>query len=57
MAEVSPEQYNELGKAEIFVDGHDAWGPMAIVGGRLLLRDMTQMKCLDISSKAKGDGS
>ena len=29
--------------------GHDAWGPMAIASGRLILRDLTKMVCLDIS--------
>ncbi len=57
MAEASPERYNELDKAEIFIDGHDAWGPLVIVGGRLLLRDMTRLKCLDISEKTGSDGS
>jgi len=30
------------------VRGHDAWAPMALVGGRLILRDLTKMVCLDV---------
>ena len=29
--------------------GRDAWGPMALVGGRLFLRDSVRLYCLDIS--------
>jgi outer membrane protein assembly factor BamB len=34
----------------VFEDGFDAWGPMALVGGRLVLRDMTRMTCLDLKA-------
>jgi outer membrane protein assembly factor BamB len=47
LAEASPDGYNELGKAKV-LDGHDAWGPMALAGGRLVLRDLTEMICVDI---------
>ena len=30
------------------LDGHDAWAPMALAGGRLLLRDLTQLVCLRV---------
>ena len=30
------------------LDGHDAWGPMVIVDGKLLMRDSKQMLCIDI---------
>jgi outer membrane protein assembly factor BamB len=39
--------YEELGRARV-LNGRDAWGPMAIVNGRLLLRDSTTMICLDM---------
>jgi len=48
LLEVSPVGYRELAWAAIFPEGHDAWGPMALVAGRLLLRDMTRLKCLDV---------
>jgi len=28
------------------LDGHDAWGPLAIAGDRMLLRDATRMVCI-----------
>ncbi len=47
MIEASQEGYRELGQAQVF-NGHDAWGPMAMVAGRLILRDFDEMKCLDM---------
>jgi len=32
-------------------EGHDAWGPMALVDGRLLLRDVHRLYCLDLRKK------
>jgi len=49
MAEANTKGYKQLAQHEVFPDGHDAWGPMAIVGGRLILRDMTRMVCLDLA--------
>lgn len=31
--------------------GHDAWGPIAIAGTRMLLRDSTRMVCIDVGAK------
>ena len=42
--------YNQLAQAQV-LHGHDAWGPMAMVGGRLIVRDLTQMVCLDVTGK------
>lgn len=50
MADVSPRGYNRLAEHQIFDDGVDAWGPIAIAGGRMILRDMTRMICLDLSA-------
>ena len=49
MLEVSTTAYKPLAQAKV-MDGTDAWGPMALVGGRLLLRDAHTMICLDISA-------
>jgi outer membrane protein assembly factor BamB len=43
-------QYIPLGQAKI-LEGHDAWGPLAIVGGRLLARDSKTMVCVDIRAQ------
>jgi outer membrane protein assembly factor BamB len=31
------------------LDGHESWGPPAMVGGRLFVRDLTTMVCVDVS--------
>ncbi len=30
--------------------GHDAWGPLALAGSRLLLRDMNHMACIELAA-------
>ena len=41
-----------LARADIMAGkGRDAWGPLALVDGRLLLRDCKRMYCLDIRVK------
>jgi outer membrane protein assembly factor BamB len=47
-AEAKPEAYRQVARAEIFENGIDAWGPMALAGGRLIARDLTRMVCLDL---------
>ncbi len=50
MAEASTDQYRRLAEFQVFENGHDAWGPMAMVAGRLIVRDMSRMSCLDLSA-------
>ena len=50
LVEASTAGYKELGSMQV-IKGHDAWGPMALVGGRLLARDLTKLVCLDVSAK------
>ncbi|GAG51327.1 unnamed protein product, partial [marine sediment metagenome] len=40
--------YVPLAQAKVLEDGHEAWGPLALAGGRLILRDLTRMVCLDL---------
>ena len=47
LAVASTDGYNQLAQAQV-LDGHDSWGPMAMAGGRLIVRDLTRMVCLDI---------
>lgn len=47
LVEASTSGYQELGSLEV-IKGHDAWGPMALAGGRLLLRDLTKLVCLEV---------
>jgi len=51
MAEATPKQYQPLARAQVIDDGHHAWGPMAMVAGRLIVRDMTRMVCLDVARR------
>ncbi len=39
--------YEELASVTV-LNGHEAWAPMALAGGKLLLRDEKTMKCLNI---------
>jgi hypothetical protein len=45
----SPAEYKELAKAKIF-KGKEMWAPMALSGGKLLLRNQQEMKCLDLKN-------
>lgn len=48
IAEASPTAFKPLAQAKL-LSGHDSWGPMALAGGRLIARDLTQMVCVDIA--------
>jgi outer membrane protein assembly factor BamB len=49
MLRVDGEAYVELDKAKV-LDGQDAWGPIAIAGTRMLMRDSTRMVCIDVGA-------
>ncbi len=49
----SPEGYNELGKASFFDSGKSqAWAPLAYSQGKLIIRDMEKMVCVDLNQAA-----
>ena len=50
LAEATPTEYRQLAEAQV-LQGHDSWGPMAMAGGRLIVRDLTQMVCLEVGKK------
>jgi len=50
IARATPSKLTILDKAKI-IDGQDSWGPMAITGGYLLMRDSRQLVCIDIKAK------
>ncbi|MFO7976406.1 MAG: PQQ-binding-like beta-propeller repeat protein, partial [Candidatus Hydrogenedentota bacterium] len=52
VTEQSREQYTPLDEIRV-LDGQDAWGPIAIAGTRMLLRDSTRMICIEASATAK----
>lgn len=47
MADASKPGFEVLGHADI-MKGHDAWGPFALAGSRLILRDMNSMACVEL---------
>lgn len=49
LAEATPNGYRQLAQAQV-LDGHDSWGPMALAGGRLIVRDLTRMVCVDVAA-------
>jgi outer membrane protein assembly factor BamB len=48
LAEAAPTGYMPLSQAKV-LEGPESWGPMAIAGGRLILRDLNRMICLDVT--------
>jgi outer membrane protein assembly factor BamB len=47
LIEASTTAYNELASAQV-LEGPEVWGPMALSGGKLVLRDLGKMICLDV---------
>ncbi len=43
----STQSYKELSRLKI-IDGHDAWAPLAVADGYMVLRDATNMVCIKI---------
>ncbi len=50
MIEDSQTEYKPLAQHRV-LDGHDAWGPIALAGARMLLRDSTRMVCIDVGGE------
>jgi outer membrane protein assembly factor BamB len=50
LAEANTTGYKELAGAQV-LNGQDVWGPMALSDGKLVLRDLTKMVCLDVRGK------
>jgi len=48
LTEATPNEYVQLAQARL-LEGPDAWGAMAIASGRLILRDMNRMICIDVT--------
>ncbi len=46
----STREYSQLAQAKV-LPGVDAWGPMALVQGRLLLRDSHRLVCIDVRAR------
>lgn len=53
LLEASTTQYKELASAQV-LSGEEVWGPMALSNGKLVIRDMSQMICLQVGPSAAG---
>jgi len=51
IAEAAPTAYRRLARAQVIEDGSSSWGPMALVAGRLIVRDNSRMACLDVAER------
>jgi outer membrane protein assembly factor BamB len=49
VAEASPTAYRRTARAQVIEDGSGSWGPMALVAGRLMVRDTSRMACVDVA--------
>ena len=47
LIEASTTGYNELASAQVLA-GQEVWAPMALSDGKLVLRDLTKMICLNV---------
>jgi len=50
LVKATPSGYRQLAQAKV-LEGPDSWGPMAVASGRLILRDLKRMICLDIGGQ------
>ena len=50
LVEAQPSGYVQLAQAKV-LEGPDSWGPMAVVSGKLIARDLKTMICLDITEQ------
>jgi len=47
LVDADADEYTELASAQV-LSGGDVWGPMALSDGKLILRDLTKMVCVDV---------
>jgi hypothetical protein len=47
LIEASTSGYNELASAPV-LNGEEVWAPMALSDGKLVVRDLNQMICLNV---------
>lgn len=46
----NPDRFERLAQAKV-LDGHESWGPPALAAGRLIVRDLTTMVCVDVAER------
>ena len=52
MLRFEQDHFKKLSEYKV-LDGHDAWGPIAIADGLMLVRDSTSMACLDLTQDGR----
>ena len=50
LLEASATRFNVFAQAQV-LKGRESWAPMALTGGRLMVRDLTRMVCLDVRGR------
>ncbi|MDD3586324.1 MAG: PQQ-like beta-propeller repeat protein [Thermoguttaceae bacterium] len=50
VAKANPDRWSPEKEIQI-IEGHECWGPMALANGRLVLRSLDKIICVDISGK------
>lgn len=50
LAEANASGYVPLAKAKV-LEGIESWGPMAVASGRLIVRDLNRLACIDIAQQ------
>ena len=48
--EATTKEYRELSRYK-FIEGHDAWAPLAIANGFMVLRDAETLMCIDLNKR------
>ena len=48
LVEASTREYKELASAQV-LGGHDVWAPLALSEGKLVIRDLERMVCLNVA--------
>ncbi|MHC4835603.1 MAG: PQQ-binding-like beta-propeller repeat protein [Planctomycetota bacterium] len=50
LIEATPEKFNKTASVKV-LEGHESWGPPVLIEGKLLIRDLTTMACLDVTEQ------
>jgi len=51
--EATHAEFRLLDSSLVLKDGAHSWGPMAYVSGRLIVRDMTRLSCIDLTVRGR----
>jgi len=56
MLDAAADGFSQLAQTRV-LDGHDAWGPIALAGTRMFLRDLGRMVCVDVGAANGATGT